>query len=618
MRRTAFFVFLIFCVSVSAQEVVTIDLAVADPAAARTYAASPGKITLKIINALPGETYLTVGENQSVAVPKLSGTVASAAGCTPADQQLARILKDAKKEQDVADALKASGCKGAELTALQDLVTQSFTGYSIDAGEMLPKTIKRKGSDVTWPILITTQGASAAATAAAAAKAANPKAGDNPNLDRLLKLTADSEKLFIGECNYDDNTCAPEIHINADQVSTLTIKDIRKGKVKVTVTAGELFNCRALSYNFAVFDSAPDRIIVPLHMPRGLLGVGGTSMARAQAEAGKLYGLDFCPGTGEAIDTRRFASVRDDATVQHEVETRYGITGRSDRTGSTPPNRIPSTQSESATEKTRTLAELPDPRLETVADPMAKPALQAQSELRPTPQPQPAPQPQSVQPTRNLFPRGVEPQTASLPLFLRGKAQVVDVLFEWADGERKSFTIPVRYQRFWLDAGGFFVFTRHTDQRIETEVVPAVPVSETVAVATPERRKVTALRRENSYDPSTGIVINVHPGNAPALAFQFGIATNQGRLPSYYLGIGARAREIGKRGLATIAVGVAMQQEANFSQIAVGETVPPDSPRLQPTQKYAFTFPYVSISLGFSFGGISERTNVASSVTTAR
>jgi hypothetical protein len=196
------------------------------------------------------------------------------------------------------------------------------------------------------------------------------------------------------------------------------------------------------------------------------------------------------------------------------------------------------------------------------------------------------------------------PPIASLPLFLRGKAEVVEVQFAWEDGTRKTFTFPVFYQRFWLDAGGFFVFTRRTDQSIDTETIPG----------TPEKQRLLAIRRDVSIEPTTGIVLNVHPGNFPILALQFGIAANQGHLPSYYLGLGIRAREIGKRGLATLGVGVAMQQEKQFPGLEFNHEYLSTSPLLQPTSKYGVTFPYISLSLGFSFGGVSEKTNVADSV----
>lgn len=619
MRRALAFILLSVCVGVSAQEpadVVTIDIGVTDPAA-RTYAVKPGKkFDLKLINAVPGATYEIVKDGRREEAAKLAAPDPNVTCVTPAGQ-VSRIVKDAKTETDVAKALSEGlkpikeltpACTAAQITAIEAEINKppsiTFAGFSLKPGETLQKTFKREGADQSWSVAIVTQGGSAATTAAAANKAANPTASDNPNLDRLLGKTADSQKLTIGECSYTADTCTTELHVNADQVSTLTIKDIRAGKVKVTVTAGELFNCRALSYNFAVFESAPDRVIIPLHMAKSrMFGVGSTSMARQQSEASKLYGLEFCPGTGEVFDTRRLGILdifggKDE--LEKRVKTKYGVPLNGQSTAPQRQQRTVQSQKtgqQQQQEWPQSLADLPDPRTEEITDPM-------DGDEPPLPQ-------------QNLFPRGPEPQTASLPLLLRGRAPVVDVLFEWSDGERKSFTIPVLYQRFWLDAGGFFVFTRHTDQHIETEVVAAVPASETTA-ATPERRRVTNLRSENSYAPSTGIVINIHPGNNPILAFQFGIAANQNRLPSYYLGVGVRAREIGRRGLATIAMGVAMQQEASFSQIGVGEIVVPDSPRLQATQKYGFTFPYVSISLGFSFGGVSERTNVASSVTTAR
>lgn len=615
MRRVLAFILLSVCAGVSAQEtadIVTIDIGVADPAA-RTYAVKPGKkFDLKLINAVPGATYEIVKDGRRDEAAKLGAPDANVACVTPAGQ-VSRVLKDAKTEADVAKALSEGlkaikeltpACTAAQITAVETEINKppsvTFAGFSLKPGETLQKTFKREGADQSWSVAIVTQGGSAATTAAAANKAANPTASDNPNLDRQLGRTADSQKLTTGECSYTENTCTTELHVNADQVSTLTIKDIRAGKVKVTVTAGELFNCRALSYNFAVFESAPDRVIIPLHMAKSrMFGVGGTSMARQQTEASKLYGVEFCPGTGEVFDTRRFSVFRSDDELQRKVKSRYGVPVDGQSTTTQQQQRTVQSQKTGQQQQDQwpqSLADLPDPRTEAITDPMDG---------------------DEPPPEQNLFPRGPEPQTASLPLLLRGRAPVVDILFEWSDGERKSFTIPVLYQRFWLDAGGFFVFTRHTDQFIETEVVAAVPATADTP-ATPERRRVTNLRSENSYAPSTGIVINIHPGNNPILAFQFGIAANQNRLPSYYLGVGVRAREIGRRGLATIAMGVAMQQEASFSQIGVGEIVVPDSPRLQATQKYGFTFPYVSISLGFSFGGVSERTNVASSVTTAR
>jgi hypothetical protein len=206
------------------------------------------------------------------------------------------------------------------------------------------------------------------------------------------------------------------------------------------------------------------------------------------------------------------------------------------------------------------------------------------------------------------------PPIPSLPLYLQGKSEVMMVEFDHADGTHKSFEVPIVYQRFWLDAGGFFAFTRRSDQTLDLATIPATPANGNTP-ATPEMRKVVGIHREISVEAASGIVINVHPGNYPYLAFQFGIAANQGKLPSYYGGIGLRAREIGKRGLATLAVGVAMQQEQRYPNLGVNQQYDPTSDLLKGKAKYGLTFPYISISLGFSFGGVSEKTNVADSVT---
>ncbi|MEO8380759.1 MAG: hypothetical protein ABI779_13935 [Acidobacteriota bacterium] len=189
----------------------------------------------------------------------------------------------------------------------------------------------------------------------------------------------------------------------------------------------------------------------------------------------------------------------------------------------------------------------------------------------------------------------------SVPLMLRGKSELVTVEIVQAGG-RRTFQIPIRYQRFWLDAGGFFAFSRHMDEDLIKE--PA----ETGKV------KVTQVRENKDVNPSTGIVVNIHPGNYPYYAWQFGIAAQQNRLPSYYLGVGLRAREIGKHSLATVAVGLAAVQSNRFNGLHLDTqaddsrsiVLPSDSPLLTPSPKYTIE-PYISISLGFSFGGVSDR-----------
>jgi hypothetical protein len=615
----------------------TVDLGVADPATPRTYAVEAGKpFNIKLTNAVPNKKYEIVGDKRVPEEKKVNVVPPDPeVECAAKPEQIARILEKIKKqkeakapaaekdnvevtEADIAAELAGdsvctadpAGLDAAKKTldeekkkldeekaktppdetkvkeatdkvaaaqktfddekkkvddaqklldaakdpGLQEIRNQflvTFGTYSLKPGESLAKTFKASGEDITWPIVITTQGGSAATTAKAAAKAADPLASDSPVLDRLLATTRDQPDLVVGTCKYTDPTCSARIFINADQISTLTVTDIPAGAVTVRVTGGEYYPCVAVRYNITKYAEAPDTLIVPLHMRKGWLGIGSSSVANAEAEAASIYGIDWCPKTERALPKNKMFQ-NDPSYPEFERE-------------------VLARESKRHNKQFKDLSEIPDPRIETVKS----------------------------------------PPIAALPLFLRGKSQVLELQFDWEDGTRKTFTIPVVYQRFWLDAGGFFVFTRRSDESIITSTV-LDPTSHTPA--TPEMQKVLAINNTQSIEPSTGIVINIHPGNFPILAFQFGIAANQTRLPSYYLGFGIRAREIGKRGLATIGIGAAMQQEQRFPHLANGAEIPSTDDRLKPVNKYGVSFPYISLSLGFSFGGVSEKTNVADGV----
>jgi hypothetical protein len=194
-------------------------------------------------------------------------------------------------------------------------------------------------------------------------------------------------------------------------------------------------------------------------------------------------------------------------------------------------------------------------------------------------------------------------QLPTVPLLLKGESDLVDVSIDFEDGTRRSFQIPLRYQLFWLDAGGFFAFARQEEEEVLREAAADGQV------------KVAGIRKHRDIEPATGIVVNIHPGNYPHFAVQFGIAANQGRAPNYYLGLGARLREIGKRGIATFAAGIAAVESTRFPGLTPSETpIAADSPLLVARTQYGLQ-PYFSISLGFSFGGVSERPNITSAVT---
>lgn len=197
-------------------------------------------------------------------------------------------------------------------------------------------------------------------------------------------------------------------------------------------------------------------------------------------------------------------------------------------------------------------------------------------------------------------------EVAAVPLVVTGRSQIVTIEFTSKDNlMHKTFVVPIRYQRYWLDAGGFFAFAQtKTEDLIKASGGTAGTV------------KVQQIRSLTDLNASTGIVVNIHPGNFPFIAYQFGIATQQQHLPSYYLGAGGRLREIGTRGLATFAAGIAAIQVDRFPGLRnfIAKDIDAGSPLLIPTRKYSFT-PYFSISLGFSFGGVSEKTDVSKTVT---
>ena len=62
--------------------------------------------------------------------------------------------------------------------------------------------------------------------------------------------------------------------------------------------------------------------------------------------------------------------------------------------------------------------------------------------------------------------------------------------------------------------------------------------------------------------------------------------------------------------------GIVNRQRKEQNDTRLAATIDSDSPLLTAKPTYMFT-PYVSVSLGFSFGGVSEKTNVANGVSTA-
>lgn len=175
-----------------------------------------------------------------------------------------------------------------------------------------------------------------------------------------------------------------------------------------------------------------------------------------------------------------------------------------------------------------------------------------------------------------------------------GSAEALLIQLQVDNAPPKTIVANLDYQRWFVDMGGFITFVSAADQELVTED------------AGDGQLRVLKKRRKDAIVPGTGIVLNFHPANYPALAAQFGIATSVDRAASYYLGFGYRLRELGPRTLATFAFGIAATQVKRFPDVSAGDVRPATATSItQGSNRYAFG-PYLSLSLGFSFGGVDN------------
>lgn len=544
----------------AATTVIEINLATptADPVA--NYVATGERYRVTLLNAIPGAEYTIspIGVIVKSGAAPEKGTDA----CEFPDRLLARKLDGVTKEADVAkmiDEVKAENgkCAADKRKVFEHAFTTATTADLIfDSKTTTPLTVKR--GQATWAIVIEPRQKKSDLEAAAKLRE------EGKHVSELIDRTNDPD-LVVRRCEWDkQGDCeSGSIFVNADQTSTLIVSKIPNTVRLVTVTAHERFACAALEHNYASFTNPTDTIVVPLSMRAPLLSP--FSNAKRENYGLSLYGI-VRPTTIEQ-GGRKIAVVErnipDDA--RDAVCTAAALTPIAEAT-------LPL-----AERSTRTLE-----------------AFERQA----------------------LFTRLSGIDYPSIPLLVRGKSRTLTVQFMTETGEVvRTFNVPISYQRFWLDAGGFFAFARREDEDL---------VKQALTGDDKDKVSVTAIRRLKDLNPSTGIVVNVHPGNYPYLAWQFGIAAQQDRLPSYYLGMGLRAREIGRRGLATVAVGVAAVQSNRFTGLTFTDKcgankdipcriLPSDSILLTPQRKYALE-PYLSISLGFSFGGVSDRGDVTKTV----
>jgi hypothetical protein len=173
----------------------------------------------------------------------------------------------------------------------------------------------------------------------------------------------------------------------------------------------------------------------------------------------------------------------------------------------------------------------------------------------------------------------------------RGISDSLSIELKIGEASFKTIKVNLNYQRWFVDMGGFLTFSTVSDQELVSEDAGAGLV------------KILKKRYQSKLVPGTGIVLDFHPANFPFLAAQFGIATSVDRNASYFLGAGIRLRQLGPNTLATFAIGLAATQAKRFPDVKIGDIRSSTSPTVtQGSNRYAFG-PYLSLSLGFSFGG---------------
>ncbi|HEY0782435.1 MAG TPA: hypothetical protein VGE98_08275, partial [Thermoanaerobaculia bacterium] len=199
---------------------------------------------------------------------------------------------------------------------------------------------------------------------------------------------------------------------------------------------------------------------------------------------------------------------------------------------------------------------------------------------------------------------------AGLTLIVRGGVNRITVEAVPCDTSpdipNKHVDVTVKYAKWEVDGGGFYAFSRSSDEVLVTQATPQPTPTRTPKDAT-SGAQTMVLRRQSSQRlrSDTGVSFNFYPGNYPLIGFMFGIAANNGRSPSYYLGTGIRLLSIGHRAVASIMGGINIVQLKSFRGIAEGQSYSSSDPLLNGSVDYK-TSPFLSVHLGFSIGGAAS------------
>jgi len=177
-----------------------------------------------------------------------------------------------------------------------------------------------------------------------------------------------------------------------------------------------------------------------------------------------------------------------------------------------------------------------------------------------------------------------------LSLVVSSNVQVILVTVK-AGSEIRSAAIPVAYQRWTFESGGFYGFSNLTDEELVTKS------------GTKGMVLVQSKNRSGRPSQETGVFVNMVPRNYPALGIGFGLTANSDRAQSVYLGPSIRLVTFGEHGLASLCVALADRQVKVFPGV-VGQEFAADSANLKGhfVTKLGYA---VLINLGFKFGASS-------------
>ena len=182
--------------------------------------------------------------------------------------------------------------------------------------------------------------------------------------------------------------------------------------------------------------------------------------------------------------------------------------------------------------------------------------------------------------------------TATTPIIdfgLYARAPELQVILTPADGDPVTLSVQLRYHRWHVDVGGFLVFNTVVDHELVTH-------------SEGDKVVVDKKRERDSLTPITGAAINIHPSASPTFGFQFGLATNGNRQPSYFAGGAYRLRGLGPKVVLTVAAGIGAVPTLRFRDVKVGDMRAPDDAALKGAVAYKLG-PYLALTFGFSFGG---------------